>query len=78
MIQPTRGAAAIVGVAESDLGEVAPEMTPIDRMAQAVQAQASAVFGSYAAAIADDRLAESFGELADRLEEAALTDRRQG
>jgi len=36
MIQPTRGAAAIVGVAESDLGEVAPEMTPIDLMAQAV------------------------------------------
>lgn len=36
MIQPTRGAAAIVGVAESDLGEVAPGLTPIDLMAQAV------------------------------------------
>lgn len=36
MIQPSRGAAAIVGVAESDLGEVAPGMTPIDLMAQAV------------------------------------------
>ena len=35
MIQPTRGAAAIVGVAESDLGEVPFGMTPIDLMAQA-------------------------------------------
>ncbi|GAC1588052.1 MAG: thiolase [Sphingomicrobium sp.] len=35
MIQPSRGAAAIVGAAESDLGEVAPGMTPIDLMAQA-------------------------------------------
>ena len=33
---PTRGAIAIVGAAESDLGEVAPGMTPIDLMAQGV------------------------------------------
>lgn len=32
---PSRGAAAIVGAAESDLGEVAPGMTPIDLMGQA-------------------------------------------
>jgi acetyl-CoA acetyltransferase len=32
-----RGAAAIVGVAESDLGAVAAEMTPIDLMAQGIQ-----------------------------------------
>jgi len=32
-----RGSAAIVGVAESDLGAVAEEMTPIDLMAQGVQ-----------------------------------------
>lgn len=31
-----RGAVAIVGAAESDLGEVAPGMTPLDLMAQAV------------------------------------------
>jgi len=30
-----RGGAAVVGVAESDLGQVAPHMTPIDLMAQA-------------------------------------------
>ena len=32
-----RGAAAIVGVAESDLGAVAKEMSPIDLMAQGIQ-----------------------------------------
>jgi acetyl-CoA acetyltransferase len=32
-----RGSAAIVGVAESDLGEVAKEMSPIDLMAQSIQ-----------------------------------------
>ena len=32
-----RGSAAIVGIAESDLGAVAMEMTPIDLMAQGVQ-----------------------------------------
>src|SRR5947208_5740080 len=32
-----RGAAAIVGVAESDLGAVAAEMSPIDLMAQGIQ-----------------------------------------
>ena len=32
-----RGSAAIVGVAESDLGAVAKEMTPIDLMAQGIQ-----------------------------------------
>ena len=32
-----RGSAAIVGVAESDLGAVAEEMTPIDLMAQGIQ-----------------------------------------
>ena len=31
-----RGSAAIVGVAESDLGAVASEMSPIDLMAQGV------------------------------------------
>ena len=33
---PKRGAIAIVGVAESDLGHVAPGLTPIDLMAQGV------------------------------------------
>jgi hypothetical protein len=47
-------------------------------MAQAVQAQAAVVFGSYAAGIADERLSAAFGELADRLEEAALTTRQTG
>ena len=32
-----RGSAAIVGVAESDLGAVAAEMSPIDLMAQGIQ-----------------------------------------
>ena len=32
-----RGSAAIVGVAESDLGAVATEMSPIDLMAQGIQ-----------------------------------------
>src|ERR1700748_3968942 len=32
-----RGSAAIVGVAESDLGAVAKEMSPIDLMAQGIQ-----------------------------------------
>jgi len=32
-----RGSAAIVGVAEADLGAVAMEMTPIDLMAQGIQ-----------------------------------------
>jgi len=32
-----RGSAAIVGIAESDLGAVAKEMTPIDLMAQGIQ-----------------------------------------
>jgi hypothetical protein len=59
-------------------GDPYPIAGEIDRMAQAVQAQASAVFGSYAAGIADEQLAASFGELADRLEEAALTDRGTG
>jgi hypothetical protein len=59
-------------------GEPYPITGEIDLIAQAVQAQASAVFGAYAAAIADERLAESFGELADRLEEAALTQRQRG
>ena len=31
-----RGSAAIVGVAESDLGAVAAEMSPIDLMAQGI------------------------------------------
>ncbi len=35
---PTRGSAAIIGVAESDLGQVAAGMTPADLMAQAVEA----------------------------------------
>lgn len=35
---PTRGSAAIIGVAESDLGQVAAGMAPVDLMAQAVQA----------------------------------------
>jgi acetyl-CoA acetyltransferase len=34
---PRRGSAAIIGVAESDLGEVAAVMAPVDLMAQAVQ-----------------------------------------
>jgi acetyl-CoA acetyltransferase len=34
---PRRGSAAIIGVAESDLGEVAAGMAPVDLMAQAVQ-----------------------------------------
>ena len=33
---PRRGAVAIVGVAESDLGSVAPGLTPVDLMAQGV------------------------------------------
>ena len=32
-----RGSAAIVGIAESDLGAVAKEMSPIDLMAQGIQ-----------------------------------------
>ena len=32
-----RGSAAIVGVAESDLGAVAQDMSPIDLMAQGIQ-----------------------------------------
>jgi hypothetical protein len=32
-----RGSAAIVGVAESDLGAVAPEMSAIDLMAQGIR-----------------------------------------
>jgi hypothetical protein len=59
-------------------GEPYPIAEDIDRMAQAVQAQAAVVFASFAAGVADERLAESFGELADRLEEAALTDRQVG
>lgn len=35
-IEVKRAAVAIVGAAESDLGEVAPDMTPVDLMAQAV------------------------------------------
>src|SRR5690606_12569669 len=34
---PQRGSAAIVGVAESDLGVVTPGLTPLDLMGQAVQ-----------------------------------------
>ncbi len=34
--EPTRGGIAIVGVAESDLGAVAPLMSPIDLMAQGI------------------------------------------
>ncbi len=37
MVGLQRGAAAIVGVAESDLGAVATEMSPIDLMAQGIQ-----------------------------------------
>jgi len=37
MLTPTRGAAAIVGAAESDLGAVAPGLSPIDLMAQGVK-----------------------------------------
>ena len=33
----TRGAAAIVGVAESDLGQVAEGMSPMDLVAQGTQ-----------------------------------------
>jgi acetyl-CoA acetyltransferase len=35
MSRPVRGAVAVVGVAESDLGIVAPHTTPVDLMAQA-------------------------------------------
>ena len=35
---PLRGGSAIVGVAESDLGNVAPGTSPLDLMAQAVTA----------------------------------------
>ena len=35
MSGPKRGAVAVVGVAESDLGVVAPDMTPVDLMGQA-------------------------------------------
>jgi hypothetical protein len=59
-------------------GEPYPITGDIDRMAQAVQAQAAVVFAAFATGTADERLAESFGELADRLEEAALTDRQVG
>ena len=59
-------------------GEPYPIAEEIDRMAQAVQAQAAVVFDAFAAGIADERLAASFAELADRLEEAALTDRQTG
>ena len=33
----TRGSAAIVGVAESDIGAVAAGMSPLDLMAQGIQ-----------------------------------------
>ncbi|MCW2702602.1 MAG: hypothetical protein JWQ37_597 [Blastococcus sp.] len=59
-------------------GEPYPIVEDVDRMAQGVQAQAAVVFGSYAAGIADERLSAAFGELADRLEEAALTTRQTG
>lgn len=52
-----------------------PIADEIDRLAQAVQAQAASVFRSYAAGVADEQLAESFDQLAERLEESALTER---
>ena len=56
-------------------GEPYPIAEEIDQVAQGAQAAAGLVFESYAAGIQDERLAPSFAELADRLEDAALTDR---
>jgi hypothetical protein len=56
-------------------GEPYPIAEEIDQVAQGAQAAAGLVFESYAAGIQDERLATSFAELADRLEDAALTDR---
>ena len=36
MASPLRGACAIVGTGESDLGEVAPGMTPVDLTCQGI------------------------------------------
>jgi hypothetical protein len=57
-------------------GEPYPIADEIDQVAQGAQAAAGLVFESYAAGIQDERLSASFAELADRLEEAALTDRQ--
>ncbi|MFD2090963.1 hypothetical protein [Blastococcus deserti] len=57
-------------------GEAYPIAEEIDQVAQAAQAAAGLVFQSYAAGIQDERLSASFAELADRLEEAAVTDRQ--
>jgi hypothetical protein len=53
-----------------------PIVEEIDQVARGAQAAAGVVFQSYAAGIQDEALSASFAELADRLEEAALTDRK--
>jgi hypothetical protein len=58
-------------------GEPYPITEEIDQVARGVQAAAAVVFESYATAVQDEQLSASFAELADRLEEAALT-LRQG
>jgi hypothetical protein len=57
-------------------GEPYPITDEVDRVAQSVQAHAALVFGAYAAGIADEELSSVFRRLADRLEEAAGTERQ--
>ena len=57
-------------------GHPYPVVGEVDSVAQAAQAQAAVVFRSRAAGIADEQLSASFAELADRLEQAAQTDRQ--
>jgi hypothetical protein len=57
-------------------GEPYPIVEEIDQVARGAQAAAAVVFESYAMGIQDEGLSAAFAELADRLEEAALTDRQ--
>ena len=52
---------------------IAPEL-----IASVVQAEAAVVFGSYAVDIADDGLSAAFGQLADRLVDAAVSESGSG
>ncbi|MCW2699486.1 MAG: hypothetical protein JWQ45_1021 [Blastococcus sp.] len=57
-------------------GEPYPITEEIDRVAQSMQAHAALVFHGFAADIADEGLSAAFSRLADRLEEAAATERQ--
>jgi hypothetical protein len=57
-------------------GDPSPFTEEIDSVAQSTQAHAALVFGTYAAGTADEELAARFRRLADRLEEAATTERQ--